>query len=522
VSLKEYARKRNFQKTAEPKGSIEKVSQNRFVIQKHEASHLHYDFRLEMDGTLKSWAVPKGVPYTKGEKRLAMEVEDHPVSYIGFEGTIPKGQYGGGTVMVWDQGTYEPLSKSPSAELASGKLHFVLHGKKLNGEWYLVRLREGNQWLLIKGGANAKKLSAKMDDTSALSGRGMKAIAGGDHVWQSNRAVKQTSKPAKKATSDKPATQKPAKHSTGRSSTQLKVAGKTLDVTNLHKIFYPKTGFTKGDLIDYYIRISPHLLPHLKNRPITLKRYPNGVEGLFFYEKQCPKPHPSWIKTTDVKRSDETTIHYLLINDLPTLVWAANLADLELHTFLHKAPAILRPNFLAFDLDPGPPADIIQCCEVGLRLKALFDALKLKSFAKTSGSKGLQVYVPLNSPTMTYEKTKAFAHSVAQALEKQHPDLVVEKMFKKLRNGKVLLDWSQNDDHKTTVSVYSLRAKERPTVSTPVSWDEVATAHKKKNPKLLTFEAKDVLKRVETLGDLFAPVLKLKQKLPAFDAASLD
>jgi DNA polymerase Ligase (LigD) len=308
-----------------------------------------------MEGTLKSWAVPKGVPYTKGEKRLAMEVEDHPVSYIGFEGTIPKGQYGGGTVMVWDQGTYEPLSKSPAAELASGKLHFVLHGKKLNGEWYLVRLREGNQWLLIKGGADTKRLSAKMDDTSAVSGRSMKAIAGGDNVWQSDRAVKQKPKPVKISASEKP-----AKHLPGRGSTQLKVAGKTLEVGNLNKVFYPKTGFTKGDLIDYYIRISKHLLPHLKNRPITLKRYPNGVEGIFFYEKQCPSPHPSWIKTTDVARSDETKINYLLINDLPSLVWAANLADLELHTFLHKAPAILRPSFLAFDLDPGPPAQNIS------------------------------------------------------------------------------------------------------------------------------------------------------------------
>jgi bifunctional non-homologous end joining protein LigD len=516
VSLKEYARKRNFRKTAEPEGRVEKISQNRFVIQKHAASHLHYDFRLEMDGTLKSWAVPKGVPYAKGEKRLAMEVEDHPVSYIGFEGTIPKGQYGGGTVMVWDEGTYEPLSKSPSAELKSGKLHFVLHGKKLNGEWYLVRLREGNQWLLIKGGANARRLSAKMDDTSAVSGRSMKQIAGGDEVWQSNRAVKEKPKVAKNA-SHKPA----AKQRSGASSTQLKVAGKTVEVSNLHKVFYPKTGFTKGDLIDYYIRISNHLLPHLKSRPITLKRYPNGVEGIFFYEKQCPTPHPSWIKTTDVARYDNTIIHYLLINDLPSLVWAANLADLELHTFLHKAPAIDRPTCLAFDLDPGPPADIIQCCQVGLRLKSLFDSLKLKTFAKTSGSKGLQVYVPLNTP-ITYDKTKVFAHNVALALEKQHPELIVEKMLKKLRNGKVLVDWSQNDVHKTTVSAYSLRAKERPTISTPVTWDEVAATHKKKNPKLLTFEAKAVLQRVEELGDLFAPVLTLKQKLPDLDVREME
>ena len=190
ATLKEYDRKRDFKKTAEPKGKLEKKSKNRFVIQKHEASHLHYDFRLELDGTLKSWAVPKGPPQKKGEKRLAMEVEDHPVAYIDFEGTIPQGQYGGGTVMVWDFGTFEPLSKNPTKELASGKLHVILHGKKLNGEWYLVRLRNKNQWLLVKGGEDLKAISKKADDTSAVSGRSMKQIAAGNNVWNSNREEK--------------------------------------------------------------------------------------------------------------------------------------------------------------------------------------------------------------------------------------------------------------------------------------------------------------------------------------------
>jgi bifunctional non-homologous end joining protein LigD len=296
--------------------------------------------------------------------------------------------------------------------------------------------------------------------------------------------------------------------------TTLDVDGKKVEVSNLQKVMYPETGFTKGDVIDYYIKISKHLLPHLKNRPITLKRYPDGVEGFFFYEKQCPPHRPKWVKTTDVPKSDGTDIHYCVMSDLPALVWAANLADLELHTFLHKAPAIGRPNALAFDLDPGPPADILTCAKVGLKLKALFDALGLESFPKTSGSKGLQVYVPLNTP-VTYEKTKAFAHAVAELLARELPDLVVSDMKKSLRKGRVLVDWSQNDDHKTTVNVYSLRAKAHPTVSTPVTWKEVATALKKKNVRLLTFETTDVLKRVKKHGDLFAPVLMLKQKLPA-------
>jgi bifunctional non-homologous end joining protein LigD len=296
----------------------------------------------------------------------------------------------------------------------------------------------------------------------------------------------------------------------------LEVNGAKVEVSNLDKVFYPKTGFTKGQVIDYYVRISPLLLPHLKDRPITLKRYPNGVEGFFFYEKQCP-PHPDWVRTTDVPRSDGTDISYCLMNGLPALVWAANLADLELHTFLHKAPKIDRPNFLAFDLDPGAPADLLSCCRVALRLRALFDALGLETFPKTSGSKGLQVYVPLNTAT-SYEKTKPFARAVAKLLQRRFPGEVVSNMLKSLRKGKVLVDWSQNDDHKTTVSVYSLRAKDAPTVSTPVTWQEIESAVKEKSTASLVFESEALLKRVAKVGDLFAPVLTLKHKLPSLAA----
>jgi bifunctional non-homologous end joining protein LigD len=287
-----------------------------------------------------------------------------------------------------------------------------------------------------------------------------------------------------------------------------------VDVTNLDKVFYPEVGFTKGQVIDYYIRISKVLLPHLRDRPISLKRYPDGVEGFFFYEKQCPSHRPKWMKTAKVSKSEGGEINYCLMNDLPSLVWAANLADLELHTFLHRAPAITRPTALAFDLDPGPPADIVQCCQVGLWLKGIFDSLGLECFPKTSGSKGLQVYVPLNT-SVTYEKTKAFSHALALLLEKQFPSMVVSRMQKILRKGKVFVDWSQNDGKKTTVTVYSLRAKPHPTVSTPLQWREVERTVKRKDASQLVFEAGDVLKRVEKLGDLFGPVLSLKQKLPS-------
>jgi bifunctional non-homologous end joining protein LigD len=302
-------------------------------------------------------------------------------------------------------------------------------------------------------------------------------------------------------------------------TSRLSVAGTTVNVTNLDKVFYPATGFRKADVIDYYVRISPVLLPHLKDRPITLKRYPDGVDGFFFYEKNSPVHRPKWVKTAEVTTSEGGTIDYCLMNDLPSLVWGANLANLELHTFLHKAPAIKRPTTLAFDLDPGPPTNIVLCCKVGLWLKAIFDAFGMESFPKTSGSKGLQVYVPLNSAA-TYARTKAVAHAIAELLERRFPETVVSKMQKSVRSGKILVDWSQNDDHKTTVNVYSLRAKERPLVSTPVTWEEVSRAFKKNDAKLLTFESKDVLERVQKFGDLFAPVLTLKQKLPRLDEIS--
>jgi bifunctional non-homologous end joining protein LigD len=295
---------------------------------------------------------------------------------------------------------------------------------------------------------------------------------------------------------------------------ELIIEGRKLPVSNLDKVLYPKAGFTKGELIDYYIRIAPALLPHLKDRPLTMKRYPNGVEAEFFYEKNCPTHRPAWVKTAKVwSEGNQREMQYCLVQDLPTLVWAANLADIELHTSLARKKNIARPTMMVFDLDPGAPADIVQCCQVGLWLRDLLAKLKLKSFAKTSGSKGLQVYAPLNTP-VTFDRTKDLSRALAQHLEREHSKLVISKMARALRAGKVFVDWSQNDEHKTTINVYSLRAGEQPTASTPVTWKEVETGLKKKDASLLVFPAARVLRRVEKLGDLFAPVNALKQRLP--------
>src|SRR5579864_4010190 len=298
------------------------------------------------------------------------------------------------------------------------------------------------------------------------------------------------------------------------SDQHVEVGGRRLKLTNLDKVLYPKAGFTKGQVIDYYARIAPVLVPHLAGKPLTLKRYPNGVDQEFFFEKNATKHRPDWVKTVPIwSEGNQRDVNYILANDLATLVWTANLAAIELHPSLSLAKDIASPRSMVFDLDPGPPANIVQCCQVGVWLRDIFEHFGLQSFPKTSGSKGLQIYVPLNSPT-SYDATKPFAHALARLLENEHRELVVSDMKKQLRVGKVFVDWSQNDDHKTTVSVYSLRARERPTVSTPVKWEEVEQALKKKDASWLVFEASQVLDRVHEMGDLFKPVLTLKQRLP--------
>jgi bifunctional non-homologous end joining protein LigD len=302
-----------------------------------------------------------------------------------------------------------------------------------------------------------------------------------------------------------------------RSTEVVEIEGRKLTLSNLDKVLYPETGFTKAQLIDYYVRIAPVLLPHLRGRPLTMKRYPNGVNGPFFYEKNCPAHRPEWVKTAPVwSEGNNRWMDYCLIEDLPTLVWAANLADIELHTSLSLAKKIEQPTYIVFDLDPGPPATIVKCCQVAFWVRQVFDELGLESFAKTSGSKGLQIYVPLNT-AITYEQTKPFAKALARMLEIAHPEYVVSDMKKSLRVNKVLVDWSQNDQHKTTINVYSMRAKERPTVSTPVTWKEVEQCLKKEDPELLVFESHQTLARVDKHGDLWEALLTMKQKLPKLD-----
>lgn len=292
--------------------------------------------------------------------------------------------------------------------------------------------------------------------------------------------------------------------------TPVVVDGRTLRLSNLDKVLYPATGTTKAEVIEYYARIAPVMVPHLADRGVTLRRFPDGVEGESFYEKRCPDHRPEWVRTVVGPGDRQGDIRYCCLDSAPALVWAANLAALEVHAPMARSD-LETPTMCVFDLDPGEGVGMRECADVALDVRHVLDGLGLVGYPKTSGSKGLQVYVPLNTPH-THDQASAFAQAVARLLERAHPDQVVSNMSKRLRRGKVFVDWSQNSRHKTTVAVYSLRARPRPTVSTPVTWEEVEAAA---GGAPLSFEAPEVLARVDELGDLFAPTLTERQVLPA-------
>ena len=298
----------------------------------------------------------------------------------------------------------------------------------------------------------------------------------------------------------------------GDAATVAEIDGHEVRLTNLDKVLYPATGFSKAEVIDYYVRVAPYMVPHLAGRPLTFKRFPNGVEGEGFFEKNCPGHRPKWMEVM----TGPGDVMSCCIDGPAGLVWAGNQAALEIHVPMALGSDLDTPTILAFDLDPGEPAGIADCCQVALWVREVLATVDLQGFAKTSGSKGMQLYVPLNTPT-THEHASSFALAVGQLLTRQHPDRVLVEMTRARRPGKVFVDWSQNNAHKTTIGAYSLRARPRPTVSTPLTWDEVEAVAGDGDGERLVFEAPDVLERVERHGDLFADVLTLTQRLP--DAA---
>ena len=795
--LKSYRSKRDFFATPEPSGDLGAgaPAEPRFVIHEHSARRLHWDLRLERDGVLVSWAIPKGMPEQPKVNHIAPHTEDHPLEYLDFDGEIPQGNYGAGTMRVWDRGTYDCLKWEPR------KVEVALHGERLDARYALFAIGEGDDpkdWMIhrmdaaadadlepmparivpmlaragalpredagwayeikwdglraiaysepgrlrlqsrnlleitagypelaplgralgshravldgeivafdadgrpsfaalaqrmgVSSPARAKRLAASTPVTyvifdllwldghplmerpyaqrrralaelelagehwrtpehivghgretfEASSAAGLEGIiakrldspyepgrrsgawvklknmrraelaiggwlpgAGrrkerigallmGERLddgrlryagrvgsglgeaelerlagllgalqrasspfapdgpapprgavfcepalaadiefreWTRDGLLRQPSfkglretmparRPRRGAAGAEDGAREPAgglviREGRGKLA-RAAVDGRELALSNLAKVLYPATGATKRDVIDYYAAIAPVLLPHLDGRPLTLTRYPDGVDGKAFFQKQSPAHRPAWVATVAVTGEAQRQIDYTLAQDLATLIWLANLAALELHAPLARAPALERPTAVVFDLDPGPPAAVLECAQVALWLQGMFERLGLQSFAKTSGSKGLQVYVPLNGE-VTYAQTKSFARSVALAVEQAEPALAVSRMTKALRAGRVLIDWSQNDQRKTTVCVYSLRARERPTVSTPLQWDELRAALRSADADALSFDSAAVLARVAESGDLFAPVLSLVQSLP--------
>jgi bifunctional non-homologous end joining protein LigD len=794
--LHAYRAKRDFAATSEPTGAETTAVDGeapRFVVQEHHATRLHWDLRLEHDGVLASWAVPNGIPPDPAENRLAVHTEDHPLEYLDFEGEIPSGEYGAGTMRIWDRGTFDVH------KWEERKVEITFHGERLSGRYGLFPIgrdeSSANDWMIHRMGppadperepmpervtpmlAGAGKLPSpeqgwafeiKWDGIRAiaygqpgrltLQSRNLRVITDGypevralvrdlgmhevvldgeivafddqgrpsferlqrrmhvtspaavrrlaastpvvyaifDLLYLDGRSLMHLPYTERRAELEAlelggPAWRVPAAHQTDgarlleatraqglegvvakrlnsryepgqRTGAWVKVKnmlrqelviggwlpgegrrterigallmgyyedgafrfagrvgsgfsdqtlsdlaarlrplrredspftpapklpgnavfvepsvvaeiefrewtaervmrapsykgvtddktprdvvlerdgngaaaaapnspealfdevqrlpdgsmavltdGRRLKISNWDKMLFPESGFTKGDLIAYYANVASAVLPHLRDRPLTLKRYPNGVDAPYFYEKNSPSHRPDWVATARIG-----SIDYTLAQDRATLVWLANLADVELHTSLALAETPLQPTMLVFDLDPGAPASVVECSEVALVLRGLFAQLGLESLAKTSGSKGMQVYLPLNGGA-TYEQTKPFSRRVAELLEQRMPELVVSRMTKHLRAGKVLVDWSQNDAHKTTVTVYSVRARERPTVSAPVTWPEVEACLRAADPGLLTFDSDQVLSRVATHGDLFASLLLTRQELP--------
>jgi bifunctional non-homologous end joining protein LigD len=787
-----YRAKRDFSATPEPQPTHAAPGGEapRFVIHEHSARRMHWDLRLERDGVLASWALPKGLPEAPGENHFAAATEDHPIEYLDFDGEIPKGQYGAGTMTVWDHGTYECLKWEPR------KVEVALHGERVDARYALFPIEGGNapkDWMIHRmdppadGGREAmpehvvpmlarigalppedgnwayeikwdgvraiaysrpgelRLESRNLNDITdsypelgrlnralsshsvvldgeivAFDGEGRPSFAalqrrmhvasraqarrlmegtpvsyivfdllwldghsvmglpyrdrrellmdmaltgeswqtpehvlgeGGalleasaaqglegvvakrlDSVYQPGMRsrgwvkVKGTGRqefvvggwmpgkgkrkgsigallvgvydedgalryvgrvgsgfgerelerlsvllaPIERPSSPFTAGALPARgavfseprlvvevefaHWTedgnlraaryqglredkdaslvvredatvgygatvsgsgaaGTGSAHASVGGRELKLSNLDKVLYPRTNTTKGQVIDYYARIAPVLLGHLAGRPLTVTRWPDGVEGKSFFQKQAPAHRPEWVRTVSLP-TGRKPIDYILAEDEETVVWLANLAAIELHVPLSRAHDMGRPTAVVFDLDPGAPAGIVECCRVAGLLRATFAGVGLQSFAKTSGSKGLQVYIPLNHSGASYEQTKPFAKAVAELLEQAEPELVVSRMTRARRTGKVLIDWSQNDPRKTTVCAYSLRAGERPTASTPLEWEEVESTRDTGEELPLAFEATDVLARVADRGDLFAPALSLVQELP--------
>ncbi len=539
AELARYRAKRDFTKTKEPKGRKSASKASRFVVQKHDATNLHYDFRLELDGVLKSWAVAKGPSLVAGEKRLAIHVEDHPLDYADFEGTIPQGEYGGGTVMVWDSGEWEPEGDAQK-DYAKGRLSFRLQGQKLNGEWHLVRMRprpkeRQESWLLIKAEDAFARLPDEPDilqeaPRSARTGRTLEEIAqGAKRGAKKAHAASNQSSAAKKGKAaseevrkeksvrdipkeNKASPMKPPDSGGGTKAAGRRVAVAGVALTHPDRVLWDEQGITKQDLAEYYVAIADWILPHIVGRPLSLVRCPSGSEKGCFFQKH------SWAGITDliVKENvrDETgEEEVLLVRDIKGVVALVQAGVLEIHPWGSLIDDIEKPDRLIFDFDPGEGVQWSKVIDGARELRQRLKEQKLESFAKTTGGKGLHVVAPL-TPRSGWDEVKAFAKAIVDEMAANSPDLYLTKAAKRERGGKIFLDYLRNGRGATAVAAYSTRARAGAPVSTPLSWDELSTVIKSDHFTVATLPA-----RLNSLGeDPWRGFFKVKQLLPAATA----
>lgn len=543
MSLALYNKKRDFNDTPEPAGK-EKSSKSglRFVVQKHDASSLHYDFRLEHMGVLKSWAVPKGPSLNPADKRLAMAVEDHPYDYRNFEGVIPEGNYGAGTVIIWDEGTYEPLhvegstKKAVEAEiekgLKAGSLTFAMHGKKLNGLFTILQLKRdksGKSWLLVKKqDAFSSEEDITRQNSSVRTGKTIAQVAA-ENGTTPNHPEEKTANEKTGAKAKRSSTKTAAKTQAAEKATPLKVDAKTVNVqldlskaeetitlnkqeltfTSLQKPYWKREGFSKGHLLNYYLQVAPFLLPYLLGRPQSLHRYPNGIDAPGFYQKDVLGKVPDWITThEDFSESTNKPVHYLVCTNEASLLYMANLGCIELHPWHSRVSSVHQPDWCLIDLDPDVSNSYDQVVETAQVIKKILDAAGAVSYPKTSGSTGLHIYIPLGA-RYSYEKSKELAETIVTLAHNELAKTTSLERDQEKRKGKIYLDYLQNRETQTAAAPYSLRPKPGVPVSTPLHWDEV-----KKGLKPSAFTATTIFERLKAEGELFKPVLGHGISLP--------
>lgn len=506
MALTRYKQKRNFSGTPEPKGKVQASRGSlRFVVQKHAASHVHYDFRLELDGVLKSWAVPKGPSMNPSDKRLAVMVEDHPLDYRTFEGSIPEGNYGAGEVIVWDEGTYHP---EPNSErlgntrtlrrgLEEGKLSFVLEGKKLKGGFTLIRTGppEKHSWLLMKKRDRFAELHDVREDISSVrSSRTLPGErAGGETV--ATREIprgsdEQAGHPKEKMNPEK-----------GKAEEEIIVNQHPVRFTHPDKVYWPEEGITKADLLHYYRKCSRYILPYLLDRPQSLHRYPDGIQKDGFFQKDVGTKIPDWLETAEIPLETETKkIRSLVCKDEASLVYMVNLGCIEMHPWLSRTGKLDNPDYLVLDLDPEG-VKFREVVETALAVKKLLDRADAVSFCKTSGATGLHIFVPLKAK-YDYDVAKNFAHLIARMVNAELPRLTSLERSPEKRRRKVYIDYLQNTKGQTVVAPYSVRPRPGAPVSTPLEWDELEPGL---DPAKFTIET--IFPRLKEKGDLFKKVL---------------